>query len=170
MPAPTDIPAKVDGVAATPDVHGVVDGNGGAVDKISGAVVGGVGQNDKLEGEAAFNQYYGGAGNDTFIISDKMAIQAGAHNGQSTAFANQFAYISDFQKAGPNGSTGDHDFIAFTGNWIANSLHLTHTGSTSASGATLYYYSVSDTTGHTFNIEINSLDGKALGAGDFKFY
>ncbi len=150
----------VDGVATAPDKYGNVQGNGGAVDKMAGGS-----GNDTLEGQATFNQYYGGDGNDTFKLNAKFAELGGTHQGQSTAYGDQFAYITDFQGAGVSGG----DFVNFSG-FVASSLTLTHTGATSASGATLYYYSVTDTANHVFNFTINSLDGKALGQGDFGFY
>ena len=158
--------ALVDGVATAADSHGIVQGNGAdplngpGVDKLAGGS-----GNDKLQGQDAFNQYYGGAGNDTFILAAKFANSAGAHQGQSTAFADQFAYITDFQGAGQVGG----DFIALSG-FKAGTLQLEHTGVSNTAGAALDYYSVQDLNGHTLNFEINSLSGKALGAGDFNFY
>lgn len=160
--------ATVDGVVTAPSAQGIIQGNGGAEDRLAGGS-----GNDQLQGQAAFNQYYGGAGNDTFILSAKFAELAGAHQGQSLDFTDQFAYITDFQGAGVSGG----DFIRFQGGlvggtnvtWDASSLTLEHTGATSASG-TLYYYSVADTAGHTFNFIINSVNHNALGAGDFNFY
>jgi hypothetical protein len=152
--------ATVDGVATAPDAHGNIQGDGGAVDKIAGTS-----SNDILQGNAAFNQYYGGAGNDTFKLTDHAAIIAGAHDGASKAFGDQFAYITDFQGAGQNGG----DFIALVG-FDSSTLSMTGTGHSGTPGATLYYYSVSDFSGHTFNFEVNSLTGNALGAGDFAFY
>jgi hypothetical protein len=151
---------KVDGVAKAPDSYGIVQGDGGAVDKMAGSD-----GNDMLQGHAKFNQYYGGAGDDTFKLVAKFANLEGTHQGQSTAYADQFAYITDFQGAGVSGG----DFVNFTG-FNAATLQLQHTGATSASGATLYYYSVDDAAGHTFNFIVNSLNGQALGQGDFGFY
>ena len=154
--------ATVDGVVTAPDIHGVVQGNGGAVDKLAGGS-----GNDRLEGHAAFNQYYGGAGDDTFIFSHKFAVESGAHQGQSTNFADQYAYITDFAGAGQVGG----DFIAFSGkDWDQSSLTLEHTGTSGTPGATLFYYSIADNDGHVFNFMVNSLSGQALGAGDFNFY
>lgn len=150
----------VDGVVTAPDAHGNIQGNGGAVDKLAGSSSG-----DILQGHAAFNQYYGGAGNDTFKLVDSFAVASGAHEGASTAFGDQFAYISDFEGAGKAGG----DFIALVG-FDSTSLTLTHTGASGTPGASLYYYSVSDFSGHTFNFAVNSLDGNALGHGDFNFY
>ena len=152
--------AMVDGVVTAPDQYGIVQGNGGAVDKIAGDS----GQ-DMLQGQAKFNQYYGGGGDDTFKLVAKFANENGTHVGVSKAFTDQFAYITDFQGAGVAGG----DFVNFTG-FDGSTLNLTHTGATSASGATLYYYSVADTDGNVFNFIVNSLSGAALGQGDFGFY
>ncbi len=150
----------VDGVTVAPDAHGVIQGDGGAVDKLTGGS-----GNDKLEGHAAFNQYYGGAGDDTFILSAHFAESSGAAQGQSTAFADQYAYITDFAGAGVDGG----DFLSLQG-FAAGSLTLEHVGTSGTSGATLYYYSVVDAaTGHTFNFMVNSLNGNALGAHDFNY-
>ena len=150
----------VDGVPTAPDVHGNIQGDGGAVDKLAGTS-----SKDILQGNAAFNQYYGGGGEDTFKIVANSAVNAGAHDGASKAFGDQFAYISDFQGAGQNGG----DFIALVG-FCAESLQMTGTGTSGTPGAALYYYSVSDYHGNTFNFMVNSLDGHALCAGDFAFY
>jgi len=153
--------ALVDGVATAADAHGVVQGNGGDVDKMAGGS-----GTDRLEGHAAFNQYYGGAGNDTFILSDHFAVSAGAHDGASKDFTDQFAYISDFHGAGT--STGEQDFVSLQG-FTPGTLQLLGSGTSGTPGATLYYYSVSDSSGHTFNFEINSLNGSALGEHDFQY-
>lgn len=155
--------ALVDGTPTSPDAHGQIQGDGGAVDKIAGTS-----GNDQLQGHAAFNQYYGGEGSDTFIINAKWAELGGAHEGQSLAFSDQFAYITDFQGAGGWNAT-NNDFIRLVG-FDSSSLTLEHTGATSASGATVYYYSVATTDGDVFNFAVNSVNGKALGAGDFNFY
>ncbi len=151
--------ALVDGQQATKDKYGIIQGNGGAVDKIAGDS-----GNDMLQGQAAFNQYYGGEGNDTFKLVAKFANSAGAHQGQSLAYEDQFAYITDFQGAGVAGG----DFVNFTG-FNGSTLKLTHTGATNSSG-TLYYYSVEDNAGTVFNFIINSVNNKALEKGDFGFY
>lgn len=156
--------ALVDGSASGTDTYGIVQGNGGSTDKIAGTS-----GNDRLEGHAAFNQYYGGAGNDTFIISYSQAIAAGAHQGESTKLADQFAYITDFQGAGGWSAT-NNDFVAFSGFGAGATLSVTHEGISGNTGAKIYYYAVTTAAGETFNIEINSLNGKALGAGDYAFY
>lgn len=156
----SEMAGLVDGVKTRADKYGIVQGNGGATDKIAGSAA-----KDILQGHAAFNQYYGGDGNDTFKLVAKWANSSGAHQGQSLKFADQFAYISDFAGAGVAGG----DFIAFDG-FKGSTLKMEHVGSTDAKGHTLYYYSVEDLSGHTFNFTINSLTGKALGKGDFGFY
>lgn len=152
--------ATVDGVTTAPDAYGIVQGDGGSLDRMSGGS-----GNDKLQGQAEQNLYFGGGGNDTFIISANFANSAGAHQGQSTSFGDQFAVIYDFEGAGVNGG----DFISLTG-FKAGTLNLEHTGTSGTSGATLYYYSVEDMNGNVFNFMINSLTGNQLGAGDFNFY
>lgn len=152
--------AKVDGVNTRPDKYGIVQGNGGAVDKLSGTA-----GKDIFQGHAAFNQYYGGQGDDTFKLVAKFANSSGAHQGQSTKFGDQFAYVTDFAGAGVAGG----DFIAFDG-FKGSTLKMEHKGSTDAQGHTLYYYSVADNAGHVFNFMVNSLTGKELGKGDFAFY
>ncbi|MEH3037308.1 MAG: hypothetical protein PGN23_12610 [Sphingomonas adhaesiva] len=152
--------ATVDGKTTAPDSRNIVQGDGGDVDKIAGGS-----GNDIMQGNAEFNQYYGGAGNDTFKIMAHVAQSQGTHVGQSTLFADQFAYITDFQGAGVAGG----DFVAFDG-FDGNTLTMEHKGVSGTSGATLYYYSVEDFQGHTYNFIINSLNGKELGKGDFGFY
>lgn len=157
--------ARVDGNNQGADSHGVVQGNGGASDRLSTS--GGSGK-DTLEGHAAFNQYYGGEGSDTFILSAKFSAQA--HQGASTAFADQYAYIADFQGAGGYSAT-NNDFLAFSGFGAGTHLDLVHTGVSGTPGAALYYYTITDgVTGAVVNFEINSVNGRALGAGDYAFY
>jgi hypothetical protein len=151
--------ATVDGVPTEPSVFGV-QGNGGAVDKLAGTS-----SMDILQGNAAFNQYYGGGGEDLFLLAAEPAVRAGAHDGASRAFGDQFAYLSDFEGAGQSGG----DRVVLFG-FDPASLQVTGTGHSGTPGATLYYYSVSDADGHTFNFMVNSLTGQALGAGDIEFY
>lgn len=151
--------ATVDGVKVLPDAHGVIQGNGGLVDKMAGAA-----GTDRLEGHALFNQYFGDGGNDTFILANKFAI--GAHSGQSTAFENQTTYITDFHGAGT--SSGEQDFVAFQ-DYVPGTLNLDHVGTSGTPGAVLYFYTVDDVAGNTHNLIINSINGNALAQGDFAF-
>jgi hypothetical protein len=157
------VAALVDGNPTSPDAYGQIQGDGGAVDKIAGTS-----GNDQLQGQAAFNQYYGGGGNDAFMINAKFAVQSGAHEGQSLDFGDQFAYITDFGGAG-GWSASNNDFIKFVG-FDSSTLTLEHVGASATPGAALYYYSVATTGGDVFNFVVNSLNGKQLGAGDFNFY
>ena len=154
----------VDGQSTAVDSYGITQGDGGDKDLIAGTA-----GNDRLQGAAAFNQSYGGAGNDTFIISYAAAVASGAHQGVSTAFTDQFAYVADFQGAGAWSATSN-DFIAFSGFGAGATLSLTQEGTSGSTGAKLFYYAVTTAGGETFNIEINSLTGKALAAGDYAFY
>ncbi|MEH3045540.1 hypothetical protein [Sphingomonas adhaesiva] len=157
--------ALVDGVTTAPDSRGIVQGNGGAQDKVAGGS-----GNDRLQGNAAFNQMYGGEGNDTFILSAKGAYGAGAHQGQSSAFGDQFAYITDFGGAGGYSST-NNDFLALSGFGKASTLTLVDTHASGTPGALLLQYALTDSnTGAVFNILINSVNGKTLGQGDYAFY
>ncbi len=155
--------ATVDGLSTFVDANGIVQGDGGASDKIAGGA-----GNDRLEGHSAFTQYYGGAGSDTFILGAKFADLA--HQGASTVFADQFAYVADFQGAGGWSAT-NNDFLALSGFGAGSHLDLVHTGVSGSTGATLYYYTITDgVTGHVVNFEINSTNGHALAAGDYAFY
>lgn len=158
---------RVDGVVTQSDVYGTIQGNGGAVDKMAGAA-----GNDTLLGHAAFNQYYGGEGSDTFIVSAAFALEG--KDGASKAYGDQFAFITDFQGAGGYSAT-NNDFVAFTG-FGANAV-LTEVG-TGASGtssvAKLYYYTISWTDSsnisHVTNIALNSVNGEKLSSNDYAFY
>ncbi len=68
--------ATVDGVAVKPDSHGVVQGNGGDIDKMAGGS-----GNDTLEGHADFNQYYGGAGTHVHPCCEVRPAGVCAHHG-----------------------------------------------------------------------------------------
>jgi hypothetical protein len=153
--------ATVDGVVTLPDAHGVVQGNGGLVDRMAGDA-----GNNRLEGHAALNLYFGGGGNDTFIIADKFAVAGHVVNVKDTHFLNQTTYINDFHGAGT--STGEQDFIAFQ-DYVPGSLTLQHTGTSGTPGAVLYFYTVEDTSGNTHNLLVNSLNGNPIGQGDFAF-
>lgn len=154
--------STVDGVVKGPDAHGVVQGDGGAVDRMAGDA-----GSNRLEGHAALNLYFGGAGNDTFIIADKFAVAGGDVNKVSTVFLDQTSYVNDFHGAGT--STGEQDFIAFQ-DYLPGSLTLNHTGVSGSGGdAVLYYYSVQDVQGNTHNVIVNSLNGNPLSQGDFNF-
>ncbi|MEH3038225.1 MAG: hypothetical protein PGN23_17290 [Sphingomonas adhaesiva] len=157
--------ATVDKTPTQPDIHGVVQGNGGTTDNLAGGA-----GNDRLEGHAANNSYYGGAGNDTFIISGKFAESSGAHEGASRAFGDQFAFVTDFGGAG-GWSASNNDFIALIGWGAGSTLTLNGPAGDGANGAKVYYYTITDgVTGNVFNMEINSLNGKELGKGDYAFY
>jgi len=153
--------STVDGVVKGPDAHGVVQGDGGAVDRMAGDS-----GSNRLEGHATLNLYFGGAGNDTFIIADKFAVAGGAVNHSTTVFDEQTSYVNDFHGAGT--STGEQDFIAFQ-DYLPGSLTLDHTGKSGTPGAVLYYYEVTDVAGNIHNVIVNSLNGNPLGAGDFNF-
>ncbi|NEU14474.1 hypothetical protein G3T14_20440 [Methylobacterium sp. BTF04] len=160
--------ATVDGVVKLPQ-YGKIQGDGGLVDKMAGDS-----GNNQLQGHAEFNQYYGGAGNDTFVLAAKF--------GQNTAeasrdFSKLATYITDFHGANgdsaSSGNVGEHDFINLSGFGVGSKIETV--GEASASGtseiAKLYHYSIFDThTGEYYNFMVNSLNGKALGAGDFNFY
>ncbi len=168
--------SMVDGTTTGADAHGVVQGNGGASDRMSNSGDGGMSTfvasssagKDTLEGHSSFNQYYGGDGSDTFILGAKFA--ATAHQGASTTFADQFAYIADFQGAGGYSAT-NNDFLALSGFGSGSHIDLVHTGTSGTAGAMLYYYTITDgVSGAVVNFEINSTNGHALGAGDYAFY
>lgn len=156
--------ASVDGQATTADTYGIVQGDGGSVDKIAGTS-----GNDRLQGHAAFNQYYGGAGNDTFIISYDWAVKSGAVEGASTNFNDQFAYITDFGGAGGWAATSN-DFVAFTGFGAGATLDFVSSRDSGTAGAKLVQYNVTTATGEVYNVLINSLNGKVLAQGDYAFY
>lgn len=161
--------ATVDGVTTAPDANGVIQGAPGQT-QVDGnqKLAGGTG-NDKLEGHGDFNQYYGGAGNDTFILSAKF--------GQTTDtatkdFGSLAAYITDFHGAGEGSVIGhENDFLAFSGFGANSTLELLGAGKSGSGGdAKLYYYSILDSnTGQHYNFEINSLNGKALSTQDYHF-
>lgn len=154
--------AYVDGQVATKDAYGTIQGNGGAVDKISGD-----GTNDALQGHADFNQLYGGGGSDTFILANKFS--AGAHEGASTNFADTWVYITDFQGAGGYSAT-NNDFVAFTGYSAGSFLTLLKT--VAGAGTDAYFnYSITDAaTGVVKNLLVHSLNGQALADGDYAFF
>ena len=162
--------AMVDRAPATADSYGIVQGNGGDTDYVAGGS-----GNDRLQGNAAFNQMYGGAGNDTFILSAKAAYGSdgrspGAVQGETNVFTDQFAYLTDFHGAGGR-VAGENDFIAFSGFGAASTLTLVDNSPSPTSGGRLLQYTLTDSnSGATFNILVNSVNGQTLSAGDFAFY
>lgn len=160
--------ALVDGVNTAPDSRGIVQGDGGSVDKVAGGS-----GNDRLQGNAAFNQFYGGAGNDTFILSSKAAYTGGgtgAPQGESNVFANQFAYLTDFGGAG-GFAASNNDFLAFSGFGAGSTLTLVDNSPSPTAGARLLQYTLTDSaTGAQFNVLINSVNGKELTTADYAFY
>ena len=154
------------GTPVTLDPYGIAHGDGGAKDTLSGTTGG-----DKLQGAATFNQYYGSAGNDTFIISAKTTNLA--HEGATTTFTDQAFYITDYGGAG-GWSSSNNDFIAFSGFGAGTHIDLVKTSlnhSVNAPNAVLCYYTITDgVTGDVHNFMVNSTNGHVLGAGDFAFY
>lgn len=154
-----------DGTATAADIRGITQGDGGAMDRVSTS--GGDG-NEKLQGNSGSNKFYGGDGSDTFIVSAKGAAMAS--QGASLDFDDQFCYFNDFQGAGGWSAT-NNDFIAFSGFGAGSYITLTHTGDSGTAGASLYYYTITDgVSGDVVNFVVNSINGKALGAGDYAFY
>ena len=157
--------AMTDGMNKSADSHGITQGDGGAMDRMSTS--GGSGK-DTLQGHSGHDKYYGGDGSDTFILSAKSA--ALGHQGASLGFDDQFAYMADFQGAGSYSAT-NNDFLAFSGFGAGSHIDLVHTGTSGSVGAVLYYYTITDgVSGAVVNFAINSTNGHALSAGDYAFY
>ncbi|MCK2057142.1 hypothetical protein [Methylobacterium sp. 37f] len=161
--------ATVDGQAVAPDAHGKIQGNGGDVDKMAGDS-----GNNQLQGHADFNQYYGGAGNDTFVLAAKYGQTTDA---ATRDFSKLATYITDFHGAdgdvANSGNFGEHDFINLSGFGEGSQVKMVGEAATQANSgaAKVYYYSIFDThTGDHYNFAVNSLNGKALGEHDFNFY
>jgi len=68
--------AMANGMNKAVDAHGITQGDGGSLDRLSSS--GGDGK-DILQGHSGHSKYYGGNGSDTFILSAKSA--ALAHQG-----------------------------------------------------------------------------------------
>lgn len=161
--------ATVDGVVTAPDANGKIQGNGGAVDKMAGDS-----GSNQLQGHADFNQYFGGAGNDTFVLAAKFGQTT---HEASRDFSDIATYITDFHGADGNvansGNFGEHDFINLSGFGAGSTVELVGDPSTQVNSGTamLYHYTVFDThTGDHYNFMVNSLNGQALGQHDFNFY
>ena len=154
------------GTPVTPDVNGIAHGDGGAQDTLAGTT-----GSDKLQGAATFNQYYGSAGNDTFIISAKTTNLA--HEGASKTFTDQAFYATDFGGAGGY-SSSNNDFLAFSGFGVGSHIDLVSSkanGSVNAPAALLLYYTITDgVTGDVHNFMVNSTNGHLLAKGDYNFY
>ena len=158
----------VDG-ANTAATNGVVLGNGGATDRMAGGS-----GNDRLQGMGSQNYYYGGEGNDTFIIGQRYLDTSKAIDPTSTVTYGQAAnVISDMGGAGGWQADGN-DFIAFSGFAAGSSITQMSSGSSAtanAPNAVAFYYDLFDAgTNNHYLLVVNSVNGKALGAGDYAFY
>ncbi|MEH3101409.1 hypothetical protein [Sphingomonas adhaesiva] len=115
-----------------------------------------------------FQRMFGGEGNDTFILRAKD------FDGSTTVSK----YVSDFSGAagtGPaNWSATTNDFVAFSGFGSGASLLVVgERDGTVATSTTdkIFTYHIVDSSGNVLGaFDIQSLNGKALGAGDFAFY
>ncbi|MFC7475570.1 hypothetical protein ACFQS7_14455 [Dankookia sp. GCM10030260] len=159
--------AYVNGVATAPNAFGAIIGTSGS-DRISGTT-----GNDKLHGGQGVDYLYGGAGNDTFgfKLSDFDAALGSA--------AQDFIY--DFSGAGMY-LAGDNDFLSFTGFGAGSTLTLDVARSDAAQAFAItrgyitgpeklqYYVIHSAATGQDYEIFVKSMNGNALGQGDYNFY
>lgn len=148
---------RVDNMRQFTDAAGILQGNGGASDQMAGTA-----SNDWLQGHAAWNLYNGGMGADVFMINAASARAAGASQGQNLAYQSQLAVIGDFEGAGVAGG----DVLALTG-FRRGSLALYQSSRTGRGSAMVYYYTVTDTAGHVYSLQVNSVSGQPLSAGDF---
>ncbi|UFN50975.1 hypothetical protein LPC08_10345 [Roseomonas sp. OT10] len=131
-------------------------------DKVTGTSGKDILQSGNSDGSAntAQQQFFGGEGSDTFILRMKDFVTDGD-------FYNK--YVSDFQGAGGWSAT-NNDFVAFTGFGSGATLELVgEAGVPEGYVGSLLKYTVHTSTGD-YNLLIHSVDGKALGAGDYAFY
>jgi len=137
------------------------------------AIVHGTSGSDMLYSTGGGETYYGGAGNDSFVISLK-SLQAPATDGltyHDTIKAD--AAILDFGGAGGWSAT-NNDFLALTGFSAGSTFTFAKYGvHGSGVDVTSQFYTIHDAaTNHDFTIFIHSTDGKLLskGTGDVNFY
>lgn len=134
---------------------GRVSSKGGSTnDKLSSGLSTGASYKD-------FQQFYGGAGNDTFILKAKDfggATQYGVSK-----------YITDFQGAGGHSATSN-DFLGLSGFGAGSSLSLVDSKPGTGANVILTYEITDGVSGATFKILVNSVNGQELGAGDYAFY
>ncbi len=156
--------ARVNGVPTPSTPQGITQsfGNG---DRIAGDA-----HNNILQGNGGDNIYYGGAGNDTFIITaDSLMKSTGP-----TDNIHASAVIFDFSDAG-GWSAHNNDFLALEGFGAGSTLTFLRFGGNpdGSPNDTYQYYTVHDTgTGNNYAIFIHSLDGSLLtqSGGDYNFY
>ena len=142
------------------------------IDSTPGAIVVGTCAPDLLYGTGGDNIYYGGAGNDAFVLSAK-ALRASSGFCAPDHSEIQGAIV-DFSGAG-GWNACNNDFIALTGFGAGSTMTLGHYG-TDCYGCidrTMQYYTLHDTAQNVdYTIFIHSTDGCQLSTakGDFNFY
>jgi len=137
------------------------------------AILHGTSGSDMLYSTGGGETYFGGAGNDSFVIS-LASLQAAATDGKTyndTIKAD--AAILDFGGAGGWSAT-NNDFLALTGfssgSTFTFAKYGVHNGSTDL---TAQFYTIHDAaTNHDYTIYIHSTDSKQLAkaTGDVNFY
>lgn len=143
----------------------------------SDPIIHGTSGDDMLYGTGAASggqTYYGGAGNDSFVISLASLQAAASTTGKSyngTIAAD--AAILDFGGAGGWSAT-NNDFLALVGFSAGSSITFDHYGKPGGvTDVTTQFYTIHDAASNTdYSIYIHSTDGKILSkaTGDLNFY
>ncbi|MCK8786434.1 hypothetical protein M0638_18830 [Roseomonas sp. NAR14] len=133
----------------------------------------GYGSGDAYEG---YQQFYGGGGNDTFKLRFKD-FGSSADNGMGTS-----KYVADFHGAGGYSVPGENDFIVFVGfsagTHLSEARDVTSAGNAAQAGyGRLLQYTFLDAEGHALHaadgsalkLNVHSMDGAGLAAGDYLF-
>uniref|UniRef100_B0T0R0 Hemolysin-type calcium-binding region n=1 Tax=Caulobacter sp. (strain K31) TaxID=366602 RepID=B0T0R0_CAUSK len=130
--------------------------------------VAGGSHNDVLTAAGGNNAFYGGSGDDTFII---QAVGLANSVGGSTQGVGADSVIWDFAGAGGT-PAGANDLLQLQGFGPGSTLTFLRFGGLRAGGSdlTLQYYSVHDTTGGSNHVLfVHSLNGQLLTSADYGF-
>lgn len=157
-----------------PDAYGITYGNTDITPSNASTVSGTTGsdrlQSGGSDGSAntGYQRFFGGDGNDTFILRAKD------FDGSTTVSK----YVADFAGAAGSGnanySATTNDFVAFSGFGAGATLALVATQDGTVPTSTtdkIFTYHILDSSGNVvgaFNIQ--SLNGQTLGKGDYAFY
>lgn len=159
--------ATVNGVTTAPSVYGQI------VATTDDAKIAGGGGNDVLYSTGGNATYYGGAGSDTFVITQASLLKSDPTTNGYTAEA----VIYDFANAGIAWTATNSDFIRLVGFGTSaqgTTLTFDHYGDadgTHTVDPTRQYYTIHNgVTGQDFEIYVHSLNGSTLVLGDYNFY
>jgi hypothetical protein len=162
--------AQVNRQDATPNSFGAVVADSKGVTAADGshfATVSGTSGGDALGSNVGNTVFFGGAGNDAFIIK-ASAIESSSTAATTNGYHAQDV-IYDFGGAGGWSAT-DNDFLSLRGFGAGSTLTLASSHALDDGSAAQYYTIHNATSGVDSTLFIHSMNGKTLQLGDYNFY